>query len=144
MEELLELRGYIEHQQYPEALDLLGEMEEMSRQDKINKIYSFVKVLLLHLIKQNAEKRTTRSWDYSIRNVLNSIARTNQMRKAKGRYLSEEGLKETIHQAYALALAKASLEAFEGQYDEKQFSEMVDRSQIEQKAFDLIKNYHEA
>ncbi|MDM8531766.1 DUF29 family protein [Anaerolineales bacterium HSG25] len=103
-------------------------------------MYSFVKVLLLHLIKQNAEKRTTRSWDYSIRNALNSIARTNQMRKAKGRYLSEEGLKETIHEAYALALAlaKASLEAFEGQYDEKQLGDMVDRPQIEQKAFDLI------
>ncbi|MDM8527837.1 DUF29 family protein [Anaerolineales bacterium HSG24] len=138
MEELLELRGYIERQEYPEALSLLEEMEEMSRQDKINKIYSFVKVLLLHLIKQDAEKRTTRSWDYSIRNALNSIFRTNQMRKTKGCYLSEEGLKETIHQAYALALAKASLEAFEGQYDEKQLGDMVDRPQIEQKAFDLI------
>jgi hypothetical protein len=66
MEELLELRSYIEQQRYPEALNLIAELEEMSREDKINKIRSFAVILLLHLIKQEAEKRTTRSWDVSI------------------------------------------------------------------------------
>ncbi|CAN5719770.1 hypothetical protein BH10CHL1_BH10CHL1_00630 [soil metagenome] len=51
MEELAELRSYIEQGKYPEALVLLGEMEEMSHEDKINKIGSFVVILLLHLIK---------------------------------------------------------------------------------------------
>ena len=51
MEELLALRRYIELQRYTEALDLLAEMEEMSREDKVNKIYSFAEILLLHLIK---------------------------------------------------------------------------------------------
>src|SRR5262249_30147781 len=69
MEELYELRAYIESGQYKEALLLLDEMEEMSRDDKINRISSFMEVLLVHLIKQAAEQRTTRSWDVSIRVV---------------------------------------------------------------------------
>jgi hypothetical protein len=36
MEELLALRRYIEQQRYTEALDLLAEMEEMSREDKVD------------------------------------------------------------------------------------------------------------
>lgn len=61
MDELLQLRSYLEQHQYEDALLLVEEMEEMSRADKINKIYSFTKILLLHLIKQAAEQRTTRS-----------------------------------------------------------------------------------
>jgi len=61
MEELYELRSYIEQGRYADALVLLGEMEEMSRDDKINKVGSFLEILLLHLIKRHAEKRTTRS-----------------------------------------------------------------------------------
>jgi len=52
MEELLELRRHILEQRYEDALDLISEMEEMSREDKINKIYSYGVILLLHLIKQ--------------------------------------------------------------------------------------------
>lgn len=44
MEELNELRSYIEQGKYPEALVLLGEMEEMSYTDKVNKIGSFVEI----------------------------------------------------------------------------------------------------
>ena len=51
MEELFELKAYIEQGQYAEALQLIEEMEEMSKDDKINKIYSLAVVLLLHLIK---------------------------------------------------------------------------------------------
>ena len=57
MEELWELRKNIEEQRYPEALLLIGELEEMSKDDKLNKIYSYAVILLLHLIKQKAEHR---------------------------------------------------------------------------------------
>jgi pentatricopeptide repeat protein len=36
MEELMELRGRIERGEYDKALELVAEMEEMSRDDKIN------------------------------------------------------------------------------------------------------------
>jgi hypothetical protein len=138
MEELFELREYIEQEHYAEALTLIGEMEEMSKEDKINKIYSFTEILLLHLIKQKAEKRTTRSWELSIRNATRQIARINKRRKAGGTYLSESELREIIADAYQPALERAALEAFEGRYDDKELGQKVDRAGIEQKALDLI------
>jgi hypothetical protein len=138
MEELLQLRDHLEHQRYAEAMDLLGEMEEMSRDDKINKMHSFLVILLLHLIKQAAEKRTTRSWELSIRNATVQVIRINKRRKAKGYYLDTETLRETIHEAYPLALARAALEAFEGQYSEQALGEMVDQAAIEAQALASI------
>ncbi len=138
MEELLQLRDHLEHQRYAEAMDLLAEMEEMSRDDKVNKIYSFAIILLLHLIKQAAENRTTRSWDMSIWNATRQIKRINQRHKAKGTYVSLDELKETIADAYIDALKRASLEAFEGQYSEQALGEMVDRAAIEAQALALI------
>ena len=41
MEELAELRAYLEQGRYTDALTLVGEMDEMSRDDKINKIMSY-------------------------------------------------------------------------------------------------------
>jgi len=107
MEELLELRAYIEQQQYAEALDLIAEMEEMSKEDKINKIYSIAAILLLHLIRQQAEKRTARSWELSIRNSVRQIARINRRRKSGGVYLDTDGLQMIIDEAYQPALERA-------------------------------------
>lgn len=42
MIELLELKNCIEAGQYARALAIIGEMEEMSREDKLNKIYSYM------------------------------------------------------------------------------------------------------
>ena len=73
MEELLELREFVVAGNLDAALSLIDELEEMSKEDKINKIYSYCVVLLVHLIKQQAEKRTTHSWDVSIRNSIDVI-----------------------------------------------------------------------
>jgi len=138
MEELLELRRYIEQERYLEALNLVEEMEEMSREDKISKIRSFAKILLLHLIKQAAENRTTRSWDISIRNAVREINYVNRRRKSKGTYLNEEGLQDALNEAYPIALDRASLEAFGGLYDEKKLGKMVDQVAIIEKGLALI------
>ena len=138
MDELLELRKYVEQHQYTEALGLIAEMEEMSHHDKVNKIYSFARILLIHLIKQMAEKRTTRSWDISIKNAVQQIRRTNQHRKSAGSYLSQAELVEIINEAYDSALSYASLEAFGGIYDETQLGNLVDQKEIQQKALILL------
>jgi hypothetical protein len=139
MEELYELRAHIESGHYKEALLLLDEMEEMSRDDKINRISSFMEVLLVHLIKQAAEQRTTRSWDVSIRNALRQIARINKRRKAGGWYLTDEELSAALEEAYESALDSASLEAYEGQYTAEELCTMVDRAEIIRRAFEQIK-----
>ena len=138
MEELLQLRDHLEHQRYAEALDLLGEMEEMSRDDKINKIYSFTVILLLNLIKQSAEKRTTSSWDLSIWNAKTQIRRVNQRRKAKGTYVSTAELREIVTEAYVEALKRAAVEAFGGAYSEKALGALVDQGAIEAQALALV------
>jgi hypothetical protein len=113
-------------------------MTEMSKDDKINKIYSFAKILLMHLIKQRAENRTTRSWDLSIKNSVREIQRTNQRRKAKGNYCEPSELRETIEEAYDIALDAAAGEAFEGKYESAELGVMVDRDRIIQEAIALV------
>ena len=138
MEELFELRMYIEQGRYAEALQLIEEMEEMSKDDKINKIYSVMVILLLHLIKRCAERRTTRSWEYSIWSASRQIQRVNKRRKAGDFYLSEQELREVIAESYPDALRRAALEAFEGQYTETQLEAMFDREQLCQDACAMV------
>lgn len=63
MEELLTLRELLIKGDMTGALAIVDELEEMSRDDKINNIRSYAVILLMHLIKQKAENRTTKSWE---------------------------------------------------------------------------------
>ena len=138
MEELLELKTFIELGNYDRALNLIGEMEEMSRDDKISKIFSYAEILLIHLIKQHAEKRSTRSWNASVRNSVYKINYINKRRKAGGYYLAEDELKEVMSDAWPLALLRASFEAFEGRFDDRELAEKVNEEEIKKEALKLI------
>jgi hypothetical protein len=143
MEELWELRRYVEAGDVDAALALLDEMEEMSRDDKITRIRSYMKILLTHLIKQAVEKRSTRSWDVSMRNALDEITTHNKRRKAGGWYLTRDALVETLYEAYELALDRASLEAFGGAYTAADVRAMHDPSALLQEAMQLIEQSQE-
>jgi Domain of unknown function DUF29 len=138
MEELITLRKYIEEKDYTKALELVGELEEMSKEDKLNKIYSYAVILLVHLIKQQAEKRTTRSWDVSINNSVREIKRSNRRRKSGGYYASEDELIETIDEAFEAAIERAALEAFEGRHDRDELNQMIDSDKVKKTALTLI------
>lgn len=138
MEELMALKELLHQGKVEEALILVEELEEMSKSDKLNKIFSYGIILLLHLIKQVAENRSTRSWNLSIHNSIKQIQRANRREKAKGTYMSEEELLETLRDAYDLALERAALEAFEGRYEADELAELVEREAIIAKAMDLI------
>jgi hypothetical protein len=138
MEELLELRAHIEQGRYTEALALIGEMEEMSRDDKINKIEGFLHILLVHLIKQHAEQRSTRSWEVSIKNTVDGVNRVNKRRKAGGYYLTRDELKESIDEIYPTSLRQASLEAFEGRYDDSELATKIDEHKIKKEALQKV------
>ncbi|PPS44296.1 DUF29 family protein [Chroococcidiopsis sp. TS-821] len=139
MEELMTLKQLLHEGKVTEALELVEELEEMSKSDKLNKIFSYGIILLLHLIKQAVENRTTRSWELSIRNAIKQIQRTNQRHKAKGTYLTEDELIETLQDAYGLALEKAAIEALEGIYEKEELDKMVSREQIITRAMKLLK-----
>lgn len=138
MEELLTLKELLHQGNITEALLIVEELEEMSKSDKLNKIFSYGIILLLHLIKQTAENRTTRSWNLSIRNSVKQIQRSNSREKVKGTYMSETELAVTLEDAYDLALEKAAIEAFEGQYEAEELNQLVERQEIINKAMNLI------
>ncbi len=140
MEDLMELRTMIEQGRYAEALVLLGEMDEMDRDDKINKIGSYIEIVLLHLIKRHAEQRTTRSWDVSIANAVQQIVFVNKRRKAGGYYLSIDDLAEVILERYEIALRLASLEVFEGEYTVKRLATEVSATELQAEALQLIQD----
>lgn len=139
MEELYELRKYLESGRYDDALLLLDEMEEMSRDDKINKLSSFMEILLIHLIKQAAEQRTTRSWEVSIRNSVRHIVKINKRRRAGGWYLTDAELSLAMQDAYESALDSASLEIFEGQYTAEEIDARVDRTAVMDAALNMVR-----
>ena len=138
MEELLELRELLLADRVSDALLLVEEMTEMSKDDKLNKIFSFGVILLLPLIKQVAEGRTTRSWETSILNAVKQIQRTNQRRKTGGMYLTMQELQDTLEDAYDSALRQAALEAFEGRYEAAELEQRVDQKVVINQAIALI------
>ena len=140
MNELQELRESIERQDYVKALQIVDELEEMSVEDKLNKIYSYMVILLLHLIKQEAEQRTTSSWERSIFNSVKYINRTNKRRKTGGYYADRETLLEIIEEAYDHALKEASFEAFEGKLTTQELNQKVNREGIKGKAIALLES----
>jgi ABC-type transporter Mla MlaB component len=138
MEELLELRQLLEQGKVYEALLLVDELEEMSLSDKINKIDSYGVILLIHLIKQKSEKRSTRSREISIENAVREINKINKRRKSGGFYLQRAELIDILQQGYQLALKRAALEAFEGRYETEELAVMVDQQEIIAQALKLI------
>ena len=138
MEELSVLRQYLEQGRYGDALLYIDELEEMSKEDKFNKIFSYALILLIHLIKKHAEQRTTRSWDFSIAHAVLQIKRTNRRRKAGGVYASPEELTEILGEAFDLALKKAALEVFEGGLDEAELAGKSDKAAIIKEAMGAL------
>jgi hypothetical protein len=140
MEELLELKALLLKGDIKGSLAIVEELEDMSKNGIISTIRSYAVILLLHLIKQQAENRTTRSWDVSIRNSVREIQRQNKRRKAAGYYLSDEELTETLNDAYLNALDAASLEVESGRYQSEQLEAIIDKNKLISDALLLIKN----
>ena len=138
MEELLTLKSLLLKGDIQGALALADELEEMSRDDKISNIRSYAVILLLHLIKQQVESRTTRSWDVSIRNSVSAIQSKNKRRKAGGFYLEPEELRLALQEAYLAAINTASLEVEEGRYEPGELEQLVNTEEILNRAMALI------
>ncbi|MEB3830676.1 DUF29 family protein [Phormidium sp. CCY1219] len=138
MEELFDLKQKLLQGDIKGSLAIVEELEEMGLKDIIKTIRSYAVILLLHLIKQQAENRTTRSWEVSIRNSVREIQRENKRRKAGGYYLTDDELLETLEEAYLNAIDEASLEVQEGRYESHELEQMVNREEIIHRALGLI------
>ncbi len=140
MDELMELRRAITDGRYSDALHIVDELDEMAKDDKTDKVFSYMQILLIHLIKQSAEQRTTRSSDASVKHSIYQINRVNNRRKAGGWYTSDEELLETLDEAFSLALSQAALEAFGGVYSDQELLHKLDKTSILAEAMRLIKH----
>jgi len=138
MEELMILREYLLNGDISSALALVDEMEEMSKDDKISSIGSYAVIVLLHLIKQQVEQRTTKSWDVSILNSVRQINRKNKRRKSGGYYLSNEELRSVLYEVFDDAVNQASLEVLNGKYDADQLASLVNKDVVVEQAMNLI------
>ncbi|NLQ06438.1 DUF29 family protein [Cylindrospermopsis raciborskii] len=138
MEELLLLSELIKDQDYNQALELVAQLEEMSREDKLSKIYAYTVILLIHLIKQEAEGRSTRSWEFSIYNSSKEIKKINKRKKTGGFYANQEELEEILTDAFDTAIKKAALEAFEGIYSSQELGEKINAQAIKTKAMTMM------
>ena len=130
MEELLMLKDLLLKGDVPAALAIVEELEEMSRDDKISTIGSYAIILLLHLIKQQVENRSTASWEVSIRNSIRAIQKKNKRRKAGGYYLTLEELRIALEEAYPDAIDRACLEVEEGRYLPEELEQLVNREDL--------------
>jgi hypothetical protein len=136
MFELEELRKRIEEQDYQGALKIVDELEEMSVEDKLNKIESYMVILLMHLIKEEAEQRTT-SWNRFISNSVKGINKTNKRRKSGGYYVKPEAIATMFAETFDDAMEEAAYEAFEGKLSIEELAAKLDRQQIIDKAIAL-------
>ncbi|CAH2575132.1 hypothetical protein PRNO82_04495 [Planktothrix rubescens] len=140
MEEILTLKELLLKGDIPGSLAIVEELEEMGRKDIIKTIRSYAIVLLIHLIKRQVEKRTTRSWDVSIQNAIFEIRDENKRPCSQSYYLSPEELDEVLEVAYKQAVNKASLEVSEGIYEAKELEKLANKEEILNQAMELIKD----
>ncbi|MBD2567597.1 DUF29 family protein [Anabaena lutea] len=130
-QELIDLRNSILQGRYAEALEIVDELEGMNKQAILRNIQSYLTILLIHLIKNQVERRLTSSWVASIRNSIREIKKVNQKDNKKSYYVNEDEWKDLIEEEVIEdAIADASLEVMNGKYTRSQLSAIIDKDEI--------------
>jgi hypothetical protein len=137
-QELIDLRNSILAGRYTDALAIVDELEGMSKKAILRQIKSFLKILLIHLIKNQIEQRLTNSWAASIRNAILEIQEVNLKDNQKSHYINEDEWQPYLEDELTLAIADASLEVLHGTLKRKQISQMLNKSQLILNATELL------
>jgi hypothetical protein len=137
-QELIDLRNSILAGRYEDALAIVDELEGMSKQAIFRNIQSFLRVLLIHLIKNQIEQRLTNSWVASIRNSLVEIKKINLKENKKSYYINKDEWDTWLQEEIELAIGDASVEVLNGIYTEFQLAEMVDKNSIISTALNFL------
>jgi hypothetical protein len=138
-QELIDLRTSILEGRYSDALAIVDELESMSKKEILRKIKAFLKILLIHLIKNQIEQRLTSSWAVSIRNSILEIYDLNLKENKTSYYINLDEWENLIEEeVIEKAIADASEEVMNGQFTRSQLSEMLDKPQLLERAIELI------
>ncbi|MDZ8189355.1 MAG: DUF29 family protein [Nostoc sp. ChiSLP02] len=138
-QELIDLRTCILEGRYADALAIVDELEGMSKQAILRNIQSYLRVLLIHLIKNQLEQRLTNSWAASIRNSIREIKKLNIKDNKTSYYINLDEWENLIEEEVIEdAIADASEEVMNGKYTRSQLSAMLDKKQIITTATNLL------
>ncbi|MBD2626005.1 DUF29 family protein [Trichormus variabilis] len=138
-QELVDLRTSIIEGRYADALAIVDELEGMSKKATLRQIKSFLKILLIHLLKNNLEQRLTNSWVASIRHAVVEIKDINLKENKKSYYVNRDEWETLIlEEVIEDAIADASEEVFNGAYSQFKLSEIVDRTELIQTALRFL------
>ena len=138
VQELIDLRQSIVEGRYQDALDIVDELEGMGKQAILRNIESFLVRLLIHLIKNQVEKRLTNSWAASISDSVRQIKKLNLKDNKKSYYLKQDDWDEYLEEAFEVAILEASIEVSGGIYTAIQLEEVVNKEQVIEIALSLI------
>lgn len=131
-QELIDLKKAIANYDYQKALEIVNDLEAMSREDKIQKIESYLVVLLVHLLKIQVEKRITNSWKASILNALLQIQKTNRMGNKKTPYIKSDEwqsyIEEVLPEVYLSASTEVRIDGRE--LDDLELEAIVDNDSL--------------
>ncbi|MEH2275978.1 MAG: DUF29 family protein [Nostoc sp.] len=137
-QELIDLRTCIQEGRYADALVIIDELEGISQQAILRNIEAYLRILLIHLIKNQVEQRLTNSWVASVRNSLIEIKKLNLKDNKKSYYINLNEWDTYLEDEIEVAVPDASVEVLNGIYNEFQLPEMVDRNQIIQTALKFL------
>ncbi|WP_353931554.1 DUF29 family protein [Okeanomitos corallinicola TIOX110] len=143
-QELIDLKNSILEQRYSDALAIVDELEGMGRQAIFRNIQSFLLRLIIHLIKNQIEKRLTNSWANSIRSSIREIKKINLQDNKKSYYVKIDEWQSMLEDEFEEAIREASDEVMNGIYSPFQLTEMVDKLEIinqSQSLLNLIYSY---
>ncbi|GAB4284549.1 MAG: hypothetical protein Fur0025_15340 [Oscillatoriaceae cyanobacterium] len=137
-QELIDLKTSILEGRYADALEMVEELESMSKKEIIRKIKSFLRIMLIHLIKNLIEQRLTNSWASSIRTSIREIQDINQKDNKNSYYVNEEEWDNLVDEILESAIADASDEVLNGKYSRAQLASMLDKPAIIQTAVQFL------
>ena len=126
-QELMELRQSILEGRYDDALEIVDDLEDMSKQGTLRKIEAFLVRLVIHLIKNQLEQRLTNSWIASISDSVIQIAKLNIKDNQKSYYIKSDEWGEYLAEAVEMAIRPASAEVFGGTLKPSQVSQRLNR-----------------
>ncbi len=138
-QELIDLKKSILEGRYADALAIVDELEGMSKQAILRNIQAYLRILLIHLIKNQVEQRLTGSWVASIRNSVREIKKLNIKDNKKSYYINLDEWEKLIEEEVIEdAIADASDEVMNGKFTRSQLSTMLNKNQISTTAISLL------
>ncbi len=137
-QELIDLRTSILEERYADALAIVDELEGMSKQGILRNIESFLRPMMIHLIKNQVEQRLTNSWAASIEGSLLEIKKLNLKDNKTSYYIKQDEWKDFWESAISEALRPVSIEIMNGKLNRSQLADRIDKTQLISAANQLL------